>query len=402
MSISRQGAKRILINGRFLARPITGVERVAREMVLALDARLNSFGEVTVSQKTLQFYIQTPGIRTRSEVEKRYGLELKNILIVPCGNKNVASGWRGHIWEQFDFAKQVKDHHLLNLANSAPIFSSPQTVFIHDAAIYALPSAYSRLYRLWYRFLYSALSWSTPVILTNSKFSRGEISRFMSFSKDNIHVVSLGAQRFSQLRIDSSLILKKGLDGKPFLLAVSSLQANKNFAGILRAMHLLGGDAPTLVVVGSASHQSFRQIGLDYHPRVIYLGRVTDEQLAALYRHALGLVYPSFYEGFGLPPIEAIDCGCLPLVSREASLPEVCGADVVYCNPHSASSIAHGMRRLIDMPDSERKQLVQRSQQHVSRFDWENGIDQLLTVLACEPIRNRSVKFSRWFLWRKQ
>jgi glycosyltransferase involved in cell wall biosynthesis len=181
-----------------------------------------------------------------------------------------------------------------------------------------------------------------------------------------------------------------GLERRKFLLAVSSAQSNKNFDGIVKALSLLGEQAPQVAIVGSMSHPSFKKSTTSSHSKVLHLGRVSDAELAALYEGTRGLIYPSFYEGFGLPPVEAIASGTLPIVSRRASLPEVCGTSVLYCEPDDVQSIAQAITRLQSMPDTEWLERQAAARLHISRFTWSNGAQQLLEHLqtASKSVRN--------------
>jgi glycosyltransferase involved in cell wall biosynthesis len=109
-------------------------------------------------------------------------------------------------------------------------------------------------------------------------------------------------------------------------------------------------------------------------------GYVTDPELRALYENAACFVYPSLYEGFGLPPLEAMSCGCPTLVARAASLPEVCGDAALYCDPRDPASIAQQIRCLVD-DTSRRADLRARGLARAREFSWDRSAGTLLKLV---------------------
>lgn len=386
----------VTINGRFLTRPISGVERVAREFLKELGSRADAHGRVHHRHNVLQLKIAIPDQAGDGAAisSKPFGSIPFAKVSMPWPLSSLAAGRSiqgglGHLWEQIALAYAARGTCLLNLANSAPVCHGSQTVFVHDAAIYAVPDGYSSSYRATYRLMYQLLKWSPSTYVTNSEFSRSELQKYIGLDPRKTSIVSLGAQQFRQVEPDFSILERQNLSGSKFLLAVSSVQPNKNFPRVVEALNALGADAPRLAIVGDLKHPAFAPLALQSHPKVVPLGRVTDAELAALYRSARGLIYPSLYEGFGLPPVEALVSGCLPLVSNRASLPEVCGSDVLYCDPLQIDSIARGMRQLLALTDAEYAERLARAQGHTHRYSWSNGVGQLLDHLIDHHRINR-------------
>ncbi len=366
----------VAINGRFLTRPISGVERVATQLVRSLDNLASSGGVIDIPGAQLRLSVVTPD----APPSKEHGELFRHIPIIKTRG-SLASKLHGHAWEQLILPAATRGKLLVNLANSCPAFRSRQSVYVHDAAIYAVPQAYSWKYRAFYKALYQAMRLCRPQILTNSEFSKTEIARHLHLELEAISVIVPGAEGFSAASRNDAIVTEFGLDRRKFLLAVSSAQSNKNFDGIVNALSLLGEQAPQVAIVGSMSHPSFKKSNTSSHSKVKHLGRVSDAQLAALYEATRGLIYPSFYEGFGLPPMEAIASGTLPIVSRRASLPEVCGSSVLYCEPDDVQSIAQAITHLQSMPDAEWTERQNAARAHIARFTWSNGAKQLLKHL---------------------
>ena len=156
------------------------------------------------------------------------------------------------------------------------------------------------------------------------------------------------------------------------MLAVSTANPRKNFAAVARAIELVGDAGFDFVVAGGADPRVFSGAGVRLPAFVKRVGYVTDAELRALYENAACFVYPSLYEGFGLPPLEAMACGCAVLVSDAASLPEVCGDAAVYCDPRSPEDIAGKLAAI--MADADRRRtFAERGRRHAAQFSWRRA-----------------------------
>ena len=145
---------------------------------------------------------------------------------------------------------------------------------------------------------------------------------------------------------DDSLHKKFGLEPDGYFLAVSSHASNKNFARIVQAVARLPRLPCTFVIVGGRNAKIFAATQMNA-TGAVEVGYASDAQLRALYEQAACFVYPSTYEGFGLPPLEAMTCGCPTLVAKAAALPEVCGQGALYCDPYDPDDIAKQLGLLL-------------------------------------------------------
>ena len=352
----------VFINARFLTQPVTGVQRYARELVRAVDRHIGQLG----TDAAFSFTLLAP--------KGADALALKHIPLEQVGTL------KGHAWEQLELPRFTREDFLLNLCNTAPVGKSRQMVTIHDAAVYGFPQAYSRTFRSLYKTLLPALSRTATHILTDSEFSKRELVRYLRVPADKFTVVYLGKEHVWAEAADNKVFAKHGVGYKPFLLAVSSLNPNKNFAGIVRALERLKDPAFDVVIAGGTNPAVFSGRADSLPESVKHLGYVSEGELRALYERATGFVYPSFYEGFGLPPLEAMACGSPVIVSHAASLPEVCGDAALYCDPHSHQDIADKIERL--MSDSElREGLRHKGLERAKRFSWDACARETLAVL---------------------
>jgi glycosyltransferase involved in cell wall biosynthesis len=142
----------------------------------------------------------------------------------------------------------------------------------------------------------------------------------------------------------------------------------------------LNDESLTLALAGGNPRSIFRNISIARDTRVELLGQVTDGPLKALYSHALCFVFPSRYEGFGIPPLEAMSCGCPVVVARSSSLPEVCGDGALYCDPEDPADLAARIREIRDDPDRVAS-LIGQGRERAGRFSWLESSRKILSVI---------------------
>nr|WP_281363499.1 glycosyltransferase family 1 protein [Paenibacillus lemnae] len=196
-----------------------------------------------------------------------------------------------------------------------------------------------------------------------------------------MHVIPHGREHVLAAAADPTVLDKYGLD-KPFVLAVSSMSPNKNFGSIVKAIQHLNRTDVDFVIAGGTNPKLFKEQG-ELPESVKYLGYVEDGELRSLYEHAACFVFPSFYEGFGFPPLEAMTCGCPVVASRTASIPEVCGDAAMYCDPHDWMDIARCMEQVIDDPALQIRMRTEGLEQ-ASRFSWEKCARDTLMAINME------------------
>lgn len=344
----------IFINGRFLTQPVTGVQRYAREVVLALDDLLAT-GEIDPGRYA--FVLVSP-----VGADDLPGL--KHIVIRSEGSL------RGQAWEQLVLPALSRRGWLLSLCNVGPLLKRRHIVTIHDASVFAYPKAYSFGFRSWYQFALPALGHTAARILTDSHFSESELIKYCGLPPGKIAVAPLGVDHMGRSQPDYNIFQKHQLGGKPYILAVSSLSTHKNFTRLTRAFNFFRNENVDIVVAGGAnsrvfSHSNFCSSQANVH----FLGYVSDGELRALYERAHCFVYPSLYEGFGLPPLEAMACGCPVIVSNVASLKEVCGAAALYCDPTSHEDIAAKISLLL-ADAGLRGKLCETGKMRAAGFRW--------------------------------
>jgi glycosyltransferase involved in cell wall biosynthesis len=356
----------IFINGRFLTQPITGVQRFAFEIITALDQRVIN---------NLDF-LQTHNIicLVPNEINQSMVPQWDNIIIQRCGILS------GNFWEQIELPFFSRNGLLVNLCNIGPIMHHKQIVVFHDASVYAYPKTYSFGFRLKYYLFMGILSHTVKKILTVSQFSKKELSHYLGIGEETISVISEGCEHILRTPPDDRILVEYDLIKTPFLLAVGNESSQKNLSIVINTIEQSDDHSIPLAIAGGGFNKIFKKVKKTESPKVIYLGYVTDEQLRSLYSHALGFVFSSLYEGFGLPPLEAMICGCPVICSNKASMPEICGNAVEYFNPINIEELIHLLGDLVKN-EALQNELRKRGYEQAKLFTWEKAADLLITYL---------------------
>ncbi|MDA1663056.1 glycosyltransferase family 1 protein [Bacillus cereus group sp. TH153LC] len=314
--------KNIYINGRFLTQNVTGVQRVAEQIVKELDITLNK-SNIFSQYKII---ILVPNCECRDVVFKN--IEIRSIGIL-----------KGHLWEQIELPLFVKKELLINLCNTGPMIKKNQLVMIHDAAICSAPEGFSKKFVLWYKLLYKQFSRNSRRIVTVSNFSKEELLRYYPKMDNKLGVIYNGVDHVVDINPDEKILSKNDLEADDYILAVSSMNPNKNFRVIGEALAKSKRFSGKVVIAGGNQTGIFADGASSVGHNIKWVGYVTDEELVALYKNARIFIFPSLYEGFGLPPLEAMRMGCVVIASNAASIPEICKEHAIYFDPNSPEDL---------------------------------------------------------------
>ena len=340
--------KKVVINGRFLTQQITGVQRVAHELVRELEA--------LIKKENIEVVILAP---KNIIFENLY----KNIKIKQVGYL------KGHLWEQLElpFYTFKEKGVLLNLCNTAPIINTG-IVDIHDISFRVNSQFFSKQFSWYYRVLILILVRTSKKIITVSEFSKQEIIKYYKVPKEKIEVIYNSWEHILRIKEDITILKRFNLEKKNFYLAVSSVAPNKNFKYIIELAKLY--PEKNFVIVGKKNIKVFGEFGIENLKNLVWCGYVSDEELKALYMTCKGFIYPSFYEGFGLPPLEVMGCGCKNIyVSKTSCLPEIFGDSVVYLNPDKVEKIFNKVEKNIKIAKIN------------SKYSWKKSSDKLIEVI---------------------
>lgn len=339
----------IFINGRFLTQRITGTQRYAHELVRHLDAIVGAKSTVPFPEVTLL----VPPCDQPMPI-------FRNIRVLQVGR------WAGQLWEQLELPFHARGGILFSMVGGAPLLHRRNILTLHDAAVFAMPESFSAIFRYWYRFLYGRLSHTAMHLFTVSDFSRSELVKWCGVKPEKITVTYLGSDHVSRPVSDSGVLARNQLDPRKYVLAVGSRNPSKNLNGLLSAFRLIRESGLQLVVAGASYSKVFgsRGIGDD---GVRDLDYVSDSELRSLYENAACFVFPSFYEGFGLPPLEALALGCPTVVADGSSLREIFQGVAFLCDPKSFEDIVSKTLQACQSNEEDRN----RYREFALRFRWE-------------------------------
>ena len=239
-----------------------------------------------------------------------------------------------------------------------------RATMIHDLVPLRYPQWTTGRTRRMHRAKYRNAARTCDVVFANSRFTARDVVELLHVPERRVRVAHPG--------VDASFGPEgpRADLGRPYLLTVATLEPRKNLATLLDAHRLLGGDH-VLAVAGAEGWGEQPQLD---PTRVVRLGFVPDDELARLYRGASAVVYPSRFEGFGIPIVEAMASGVPVVASAHPSMDDACGDAAVRADPDSAEAIASGIERAL----RERDELVRRGLAHARRFTWRRTGEELL------------------------
>lgn len=349
----------VIVNARFLTQPITGTQRFALELCRELK-------KIRPDVK-----LWAPDNIKHKEIAEELDVQI------------VGRIKKGLIWEQMELPLLLYRQGnplLVNLCNLAPIMYNNNIVSVLDLSFKLHPEWFSKKFSVLYNFFVPRAARSARRVVTISENSKEDIITHFSIPASDIDIVHPSVSgMFTNL---ASQDINKSVYGS-YVLAVSSIDPRKNFKGLIEAFKAGNFGETKLVIVGS-EHKVFADNDLKElvagDKRIVFTGYISDQELVALYQQAKVFAYPSFFEGFGIPPLEAMACGCPTLVSNTTSLPEVCGDASIYVDPYDVNSIRDGLAEILNN-DKLRISLIDKGYKQLLRFDWHQSAVKLNDVI---------------------
>lgn len=303
---------KIIINGRFLVHRVTGVERYAREILSELDK-----------------IIEPENIEMAVPPEVEDIPIYKNIKVVKVGKLY------NRLWEHISFPWYVYKNKgiALNLCNVAPL-PAPGIICIHDVKVKATPQYFSKKFLVWYDLLLGNATKRAKKIITVSEFSKSEIVKYFKVNPDKITVIPNAWQHYEKIGYDEGTLNKYDLKKNNYYFSMCSLEPNKNFKWI--AEEAKRNPDFIFVVAGSINKKVFADgMGFECPNNMKLLGYVSDEEAKTMMRDCRAFLFPTFYEGFGIPPLEAMSAGAKNIIVSDTEvMHEIFGKSVHYINPY--------------------------------------------------------------------
>lgn len=361
-----------------------GVHVYTRELITAL-ARLDSDNEYLLVREKATPAI--PGTQSLVVPNNRFGLvfaAFRMFFIVPYLLRR----------HQVDIVVEPAHFGPFNLPRRVH-----RVTVIHDLTPLLFPQ-----YHIWHsqmlqRLFLKGILRRASLVITNSRHTRKDVLEHFPFLKNKVIAAHLGANpALTPLRTRAWLD-QQGIT-TPYWLTVGTIEPRKNLVNLLMAyqQYRQNGGSGQLIVAGQRGWKSepfFEALGQHpYRADILLTGFVPDEALPQLYSHAQALIYPSEYEGFGLPVLEAMRCGCPVICSSVSSLPEVGGSVAYYIDYQEPASIARQMQAVDQLDDSARSALKEQSVEWAAQFNWAahaKACHEALQKLAAKQPDSRHV-----------
>ncbi len=334
-----------------------------------------------ISVNTRVLHGKTTGVQ-------RYLLEILSIInskVNTIAPHSQSAGMAGHLWEQTLLPLKLKNSPLWSPAATGPIFYKNQIVTIHDVSVLDHPEWFSPKFSKWYGFILPKVCQVSKHIITDSHFSKERIVQKCGVPESKISVVYLGCSSLSETSKETSSTLNS-IPFKKYFLVVGSLEPRKNLHRLLMAwktiQHKLPEDFGLVFVGGSGNSQIFADSKIEVGPedRIHFTGYASDSVLDDLYRNCFAFIYPSLYEGFGLPPLEAMSRGAPVLTSNTTALGEIAGQSALTFDPSDDTDMGDKIFK-IACDENLRLDLVRKSLEFSAKFDWKKTAEETYNIL---------------------
>ena len=335
----------IVVNGRFRCQPVSGVQRYATEIVSRLGSRIR---------------LVSPG-------------------------SAASTGMHGHLWEQLLLPARTRGELLWSPGNTGPLVKCDQVVTVHDVAAFDRPECFTPSFARFYRWLLPRLLPRVRAIICVSAFTRSRLLQLFQINPASVTVIHPGLaaefHRPTEARMLAQLSEFSLTPG--YLLCLASNEPRKNQQRLLDAWASLASryGSPLVLAGHSGRAHVFAPSHLRLGKNVRSLGYVSESVLPALYTGAKAFVFPSLYEGFGMPPLEAMACGTPVIASHHPAVREALGDAACYCDPEDIASIASAIAKVFDSA-SLRQELAEQGLERVRLFDWDRAAAQTRDVLT--------------------
>ena len=339
--------KKVIINGKFLSQKITGVQRYARETLNRLDSLVENL-----------------------DIELAIAEDAKDIPNLKNIKKKILSGKASVFWEQIKLPIYIKKQNAIgvHLCHVAPIIK-PDIVCIHDANVLRNPQWFTKALVIWYGLIHSACALRAKKILTVSNFSKKELQAIFKIKDSRIENIGSGWQHIERIPYAEDTLERYNLKSKSFYFSLGTQAPHKNMKWIYQCAR--SNPNETFVLSGSFYNKVFKKTTESLPPNVRYLGYLSDSDVKTLMKECKAFLFPSLYEGFGLPPLEALSMGTTIFASDIPIMREIFEDSVNYIDIHSQNySLQSGFPN-----GSDKKASI------LGKYNWQFVAEKILKTL---------------------
>lgn len=356
----------VVINGRFLDQPASGVQRFAREIVRAMDTIRAAEPEHEANRLDMEILCPAP-------------LPTAGLATIPV---RAVGRMGGYLWEQVELPLAARGRLVLNLANMGPVLSRKITT-VHDAIVWQMPGNYSRAFVAAYRVLLPVIVRTSRHCVTVSDHSRRCLVDLGVTGATPVSVVHNG---IDHIRRDGGACPAGMRWPDRFVFALGNAAPNKNLALVRAIAPRLRREGIATVIAGGAHETVFAAAGGLHSDDVVELGRVPDAVIREAFQKALVFVFPSFHEGFGIPPLEAMALGCPVIASATSAMPEILGDAALLRDPGDPEQWLDAVLAIAGDPDL-RASVISKGLRRADRFTWDAAARKMLSLLWSSTLR---------------
>ncbi len=318
--------------------------------------------------------VQRYGIEITRQLIKDYSRKNKNLIIV--ANKVSSDSLKREfssylkiypsskiIFEQIILPWICKRNNLLSLANSGPIFHFNHYFVLHDTLVYDFPNSFTKKFRIFYKFLWFLISKTAKHFFTVSEFSKNQISKHLNLKKENISIASNGYEHLENLKSDDKIIYSD------YILFVGSFTDHKNFNLLVDIYNKNPEKWPKLIMAGGFNNKVFNNTKIK-SDNITFIQNLSDESLVSLYKNCEAVVFPSKFEGFGIPLLECIYFD-KPIICSDIPVFREIGND--YPNYFDLENIEE-LKTYLKMIKSGNKLSKSNNEKILQKYSWKNSL----------------------------
>lgn len=311
----------------------------------------------------------------------------KDLIIVDGINSGKQRNYKEQLVVPQIINEKFKDAIIHYPDSMAPLFSRNKVVItIHDLAFLTRKEDLTKSKSTWKKLVTSKSVKKADRIICITNFAKSEVEKYYPMNKHKVDVVYNGFNDFSK----ENIVLENVRDEireytkQPYILNVSTISPRKNMDGLIKAFDAIKNKVEYNLIIAGGNGWLYESIykladELKLRNRVIFTGKINDDELKCLYKNASVFVYPSYYEGFGLPPLEAMSYGIPTIVSNMTSIPEVVGDAGLYVDPYNPKDISDKIVMISD-DTNLKSNLISLGNKKIKEYNWEKCAEETIKV----------------------
>lgn len=355
----------VIIDARMVDEHLHGIARYAYEIIKGVSKEDNINIKLLVNNL---------------KISNKIFAKFQNIEFIVMKSKFLSIG------EQFELPSIInkyKDDTIFHSPSfvSSPFIKIPMVMTIHDLNHLRFPEYYSWFHKYYYKYIVKNSALRCKRIITVSNFSENEIIDWIKFDKNKVVVTYNGVDknfRVIEDKIELNRVKKKYDLPDKFVLYIGNLKPHKNVETLIDSMRFI--DNIKLIINGKKNESLGKHIAeYKLNDKIQFIGYVDEKDLPIIYNLATVFVFPSLYEGFGLPPLEAMACGCPTIVANTSSLPEVVGKSAILINPHNENDISEKIKNITESVFNE-SSLINLGFLNVQKFKWTETVKKTIMI----------------------